>query len=88
MSIEKGRLVTCDRCGYKEFLPDGDSDHGWNYINSDALGRHELCPVCDKAFCELVTSFVENPEVIHTKPDFSNHDGSFDYDYVPDGDSK
>lgn len=36
----------------------------------------------------LMEAANEKAEEQPTKPDFSKHDSSFDYDYVPDGDSK
>lgn len=39
----------------------------------------DLCPHCQDAMLTIINEFCKRD-----KPDFTNHDGSFDYDFVPD----
>lgn len=66
MAEQKGKLITCDRCGATCFLKtigDGVLDgfeerpKNWKYYSDDRIGH--LCPKCDAEYEKLIKIFME-----------------------------
>lgn len=70
MAEEKGKLVTCDRCGAQTFLKctgEGERDGGytrWNTFEPYPLGWDfhskvgQFCPECNRKYKELIHKFM------------------------------
>lgn len=53
--IMNGYLMTCDRCGKKEFVS-GDKFSKWNRVDNK-----DICPECNKQYEELLDKFFRWP---------------------------
>lgn len=53
-------LLTCDRCGIQEAIPNGESAQGWRMImNNVGTIDKDLCPACDV----VIMGMFETPSV-------------------------
>lgn len=78
MAQEKGKLLTCNRCGKSVFLKFlGMEPQEWSkpteqyatapdgWANAVSLGRDiDLCPECTEEWVELQTRFMKKPPIV------------------------
>lgn len=78
MAEEKGKMLTCNRCGETVFLKfEGLQPQEWSnpkekyekapggWVHDVILGHHvDLCPECTKEWVELQTRFMKKPPEI------------------------